>query len=165
MAMVLVLARLLHIVLAMWFVAGLAGRTYTLRAARRSDDIALVEKLSELSGGFDRYFVVPGSQAVLALGLLTAWAGGYPLFGFLQGSTANWLLVSLLLFALLVAMVPTVFVPSGKVFDVALGQAVAAGQVTPDLTAALNSRRVAWAHGVELILVATIIVLMIAKPF
>jgi uncharacterized membrane protein len=165
MVLVLVLARVLHVVLAMWFVAGLAGRTYTLRAARRSDDIALIARLTELARGFDRYFVIPGSQAVLVLGLLTAWLGGYPLLGFLQGASANWLLASLLLFGLLVAMVPTVFIPSGKVFDSAMQQALVAGEVTTGLTTALNSPRVAWAHRIEFIVVAAIVVLMVAKPF
>ncbi len=163
--MVLVLARLLHVVLAMWFVAGLAGRTYALHEARRSDDLRIVARLSHLAGGFDRYFVIPGAGAVLVLGLLTALIGGYPLFGFIQGASANWLLASLVLFGALSALVPTVFIPSGKVFDSAMRQALTAGAVTPGLTAALNSPRVAWAHRLEVILVAAIVVLMVAKPF
>ena len=163
--MILVLGRLLHVVLAMWFVAGLVGRTYALHQARRSDDIPVVARLCELAGGFDRYFVIPGAGGVLTLGLLTAWVGGYPLFGFLQGASTNWLLASLVLFALINALVPTVFIPSGRAFDSAMQQALSKGAVTPGLTAALNNRRVSWAHAIELALVAAIVVLMIAKPF
>lgn len=163
--MVFVVARLLHVAFAMWFVAGLVGRTYTFSEARKSANLPIVARLCKLGGGFDRYFVIPGSQAVLVLGLVTAWLGGYPLFGFLQGATANWLLISLVLFGVLLALVPTVFIPSGKAFDAALQQAVTVGRVTSELTIALNDRRVAWAHRTEFALVAAIVVLMVVKPF
>lgn len=165
MSVVLLLARLSHVVFAMWFVAGLAGRTYSLHEARRSDEIGIVARLSRLAGGFDRYFVIPGFGAALVLGLLTAWLGGYPLLGFLQGSSTNWVLLTLVLVAGVMVLVHTVFIPSGKVFDSAMRNALAAGTVTTELTAALNSNRVAWAHRLEFILVAAIVVLMIAKPF
>lgn len=157
--------RLLHIVAAMWFIAGLVGRTYTLREAKRSAEIAIVAKLAALAGIFDRYLVVPGSQAVLVLGLLAAWGGGYPLLGSLQGARSNWLFVAVLLFAGSVALVPTVFIPAGKAFDRALQEAISAGGVTQELSLALTSPRVAWAHRLELAIVAVIVVLMILKPF
>lgn len=159
------LLRLLHVMVGIWFVAGLAGRTYALREARGGAEIAIVAKLSDLAGKFDRYFAIPGSLAVLVLGLLTAWAGGYPLLGLLQGGHSNWLFASLLLFAATVALVPTVFIPSGKVFERAMRAAVASQQVTRELTEALNDRRVAWAHRAELAAIFTIVVLMVAKPF
>lgn len=159
------LLRLGHILAAMWFVSGLVGRTYSLREARASDELTIVARLSALAGIFDRYLVVPGSQAVLALGVLAAWVGGYPLLGSLQGASRNWLLVSVLLFAASVVMVPTIFIPSGKAFDRALQAAVAEGRVTEGLTLALMNPRVAWAHRLELAIIAVIIVLMILKPF
>jgi uncharacterized membrane protein len=165
MAELVIVLRLLHVAVGMWLVAGLAGRTLTLSAARRSDDIALVAELSRLGGRFDRLLVIPGAQAVLITGLVTAWLGGYPLFGILQGAHANWLLVSFLLYAVVTAMVPTVFLPTGKVFDTAMERARAAGAVTRDLTAALNNPLVAWAHRAEFVMIGLIVVLMVVKPF
>src|SRR5439155_1473837 len=147
---VIVGLKLLHVVAGMWLVAGLAGRTLALAAARHSRDIGVVAEVSRLGGRFDRFLVIPGAQAVLITGLLTAWLGGYPLFGFLQGAHANWLLLSFLLYVAITAMVPTIFLPTGKVFDAAMQQAVSAGSVTPSLTAAFHNQRVAWAHRGEL---------------
>ena len=165
MAGLMVTLKLLHVVVAMWLVAGLVGRTLALSAARRSEDIALVTELSRLGGRFDRILVIPGAQAVLISGLVAAWLGGYPLFGILQGAHANWLLVSLVLYAAITVMVPTVFLPTGKVFDAAMQRALAAGAVTGDLTAALNNPRVAWAHRAEFVMIGLIVVLMVVKPF
>ena len=161
---VIVGLKLLHVVAGMWLVAGLAGRTLALAAARHSQDIGVVAEVSRLGGRFDRSLVIPGAQAVLITGLLTAWLGGYPLFGFLQGAHANWLLLSFLLYAAITAMVPTIFLPTGKVFDAAMQQAVSAGSVTPSLTAAFHNQRVAWAHRAELVMIALIVVLMVVKP-
>lgn len=160
-----ILGKLLHVALALWFVAGLVGRTLALAEARRSSDIVVLSALARLAGRFDRLLVIPGSQAVLVSGLLAAWLEGFPLLGFLQGARANWLLVSLLLFVGITALVPTVFIPSGKVFDQALARAIKAASVTSELTAALNDHRVAWAHRTELLVISVIIVLMVLKPF
>lgn len=165
MAGLLVGLKLVHVAVGMWFVAGIVGRTLALSAARRSDDIALVSELSRLGGRFDRFLVIPGAQTVLLTGILSAWLGGYPLFGILQGAHSNWLLVSLLLYAAMTAMVPTVFLPTGRVFDAAMQRAVAAGAVTRDLTMALNNPRVAWAHRAEFVTIGLIVVLMVVKPF
>src|SRR5438552_10669417 len=74
---VIVGLKLLHVVAGMWLVAGLAGRTLALAAARHSQDIGVVAEVSRLGGRFDRFLVIPGAQAVLITGLLTAWLGGY----------------------------------------------------------------------------------------
>jgi hypothetical protein len=62
-------------------------------------------------------------------------------------------------------MVPTVFLPTGKVFDAAMQRALAARAVTRDLTGALNNPRVAWAHRVEFVMIGLIVVFMVGKPF
>jgi hypothetical protein len=61
---------LLHVAVAFWFVAGLPGRNLTLARARSSRRIGSVDELVELAGRFDRLMVIPGSLAVLLLGLL-----------------------------------------------------------------------------------------------
>src|SRR5262245_774482 len=70
---------LLHVVAAFWFVAGLLGRNITMARARVATDIRTLDELVTLSGRFERLLVIPGSFAVVALGLLAAWALGQPL--------------------------------------------------------------------------------------
>jgi hypothetical protein len=152
---------LLHVAVAFWFVAGLIGRNLALARARSRRQVGLVEELVELAGGFERLMVIPGSFAVLLLGLLAAWAQGRPL----AGAGNGWLLVSLLLYVPLFAMVPLVFLPRGRVFDRALADARERGAVTPALTSALRDPVVAAARTLELVVVAVILALMVVKPF
>jgi uncharacterized membrane protein len=100
---------LLHVAVAFWFVAGLVGRNLTLARARASDQLGSAAALVELAGRFERLMVIPGSFAVLVLGLLAAWATDRPF----TGPGNGWLLASLLLYVPLFAMVPLVFLPRG----------------------------------------------------
>jgi hypothetical protein len=152
---------LLHVVAAFWFVAGLLGRNLTMARARTSSDLRMLDELVALSGRFERTMVIPGSFAVVALGLLAAWVLGQPL----AGSNNWWVLVSLLLFVAIGVLVPTVFLPHGKVFEHALADARGRGEVTPELRAALRDPAVRNARSAELVGVAIIIVMMVTKPF
>ena len=75
------------------------------------------------------------------------------------------LCLALVVLATMIPLVPLVFLPRGKVFDAALADAEAAGEVTPALTAAFHDPAVAAARWYELGVVAAIIVLMVTKPF
>ena len=152
---------LLHVVAAFWFVAGLLGRNITMARARTASDIRLVNELVTLSGRFERMMVIPGSFAVVLLGLLAAWALGQPL----AGSNNWWLLTSLLLFVAIGVLVPVVFLPHGKVFEQALADANAKGEITPDLRTALRDPAVRNARAAELVSIAVIVTLMVTKPF
>jgi uncharacterized membrane protein len=150
---------LLHVATAFWFVAGLAGRDVSMTRAARATDIASVQAITGVAGVFDRFFVVPGSIAVLVAGLIAMVATDLSL------GDQTWLLVALILFLTMVPLVPLVFLPRGKVFDVALREAVVAGEVTPGLRAAFADPVVAGARWYERIVVAVIVVLMVTKPF
>ena len=152
---------LLHVLTAFWFVAGLLGRNITMARARTASDIRTLDELVTLSGRFERMMVIPGSIAVTVLGLLAAWALGQPL----AGTNNWWLLTSLLLFVAIGLLVPVVFLPHGKVFEHALADAKAAGEVTPELRAALRDPAVRNARAAELLVVAAIVALMVTKPF
>jgi hypothetical protein len=152
---------LLHVAVAFWFVAGLLGRNVTMARARSTDDLSTLEELVDLSGRFERLMVIPGSFGVLVLGLLAAWAEGQPL----AGSDDWWLLTSLILFVGLGVLVPTVFLPRGKVFEGALADARQRGEVTPELRAAIRDPAVRNARAAELVVVAIILALMVTKPF
>jgi len=158
------LAKLVHVLLGIGLVAGLVGRTVVMHRARQVDDVRLIDELAGVAGSFDRRLVIPCSQLVVLLGLATAWLQGWPILGFLVGGTSNWLLAALVLFLGITALVPTVFIPTGKVFEAALRGAVAQGALTSELSDALADRRVRRAHIFEAIAIFAILVLMITKP-
>ncbi len=157
--------KLIHILTAFWFVGGLLGRAFALSAARRAPRVPTVQALVQLAGRFENVMVRPGSLLILVVGLLAAWAGGWPVLGFLQGGSSNWVLASLVIYLTSIPLVIVVFLPRGRVFDAALQEAAAQGSVTPRLVAAFDDRAVAAAHTYEWIVVVVIIGLMVLKPF
>jgi hypothetical protein len=62
-------------------------------------------------------------------------------------------------------MVPTVFLPRGKKFDSLLQAAMAKGEITPELRAAMDDAVVKLAHLYEEVSVIAIVILMVLKPF
>ena len=152
---------LLHVLSAFWFVAGLLGRNVTMARARTQSDLRMLDELITLGGRFERMMVIPGSAAVLVSGLLAAWAVGQPL----AGANNWWILLSIVLYVAISALVPTVFLPRGKVFEHALADAKAHGEITPELRLALRDPGVRNARAAELAAVAVIVMLMVTKPF
>ncbi len=159
--------RLIHALVGVLLVAGLIGRWVALQHAERAahaGDLGALRTLLTCSGVFERTVILT-SQLVFVLGLLTAWSVGYPLLGFLQGGSTNWLLTSLVLYVGAILLVPTVFVPKGRIFGAALDDSVLLGRPTPALVAAFRDPASRIAHYVELTAVVSVLALMIAKPF
>ena len=154
------IVRLAHVVVAFALVSGLVGRWILLTRAARSDDVEAAHRLSEAASPFERMAQVSGT-AVLPLGLLTAWAQGYPWLGL----TTGWMLISVLLLLPIIAMVPLVFIPRGRIFEAEMATARASGEVTPGLRAAWNDGAVAMARRYELAAISAVVVLMVVKPF
>jgi type VI protein secretion system component VasK len=128
---------------------------------RTATDIGTLQELVDQSGRFERLMVIPGSVAVLVAGLLAAWAQGQPL----AGADHWWLLTSLILFVALGVLVPTVFLPHGRIFEQPLEHAKQRGQVTPELRTALRDHAVRNARATDLVVVAVILTLLVTKPF
>jgi Predicted integral membrane protein (DUF2269) len=105
----------LHVLTAFVLVSGVVGRGIALQEAARARDIRVVDALVGLAGRFEVMARVP-SIVVLLLGLLTAWRGGWPILGFLQGGSVNWILASLVLYATLAPLIIWVFLPKGRIF-------------------------------------------------
>ena len=101
---------------------------------------------------------------MLAFGLLTAWLQGQPLLGTFGGAHSNWLLISLLLFALPIPIVIGLLIPRRKARVAALDTALTLGTITPELRAALADKVVTRSRMVELLIVAVILIRMILKP-
>lgn len=153
--------KLLHVLTGFWFVAGLAGRNVSFAQARSEEAIGRVEALMTAAGRFERLMVIPGSAAVLVLGIVTMLAQGWSFLG--EGN--RWLPTSVVLFAATAALVPTVFLPRGRVFEEAFEAAKREGAVTPALSGAFADPAVAWARRSEVVAVTVVIALMVLKPF
>jgi uncharacterized membrane protein len=160
------LMKLLHVLAAFWMISGVVGRGLAFWQARKAKDVQAVHALLRLSEFFERYAVIPVSMAVFLFGLILTLMQGWPLFGFLQGSPSNWLLVSFILFlGVLLAIAPLKLIPRRKERERALQEALAQETITLRLMSALNDKVVLRFRVVELIALIIIIILMVLKPF
>lgn len=112
-----IVLKFLHIISVIMFVGGLFARQLVRSHAKKTDDIKMFAALNFAAGRIESTLVIPGSAAALVLGIILALIGGVPIFGFLQGGSQNWLLVSNILLIGSLVIVPTVFIPRGKKFD------------------------------------------------
>ena len=128
------LLKLVHIFTAFWFVGGVLGRGYALARARQATDVKQLDAIMQIVDLLDKRAVIPGSTAVLVAGIAIALASNWPVLGFLQGGTVNWVLASLLLFISNIPLVIFVYNPRGKTFGNALQVALAQNRITPELT-------------------------------
>jgi uncharacterized membrane protein len=119
----------------------------------------------QAAGRIENSMVIPGNLAVILFGVILALVMGAPIFGFLQGASQNWLLVSNVLLVIMLSAVPLVFVPRGKKFGAVLEEALAEGRMTPELRAEMDDKLVQVVHMAEIIGVMIIVVLMVFKPF
>jgi len=159
------IVKLVHILLGIGLVVGIVGRDVTLRRAAWADDLGTVHALLDVADVFERILVRPMSMLVVAVGLVSALLQGVPILGFLVGGTTNWLLASVVLFVAIVLLVPTVFLPRGRIFAAALAASDGQGVVTPELQAAFHDPAVERGRLAELIGLIVVIALMVLKPF
>ena len=83
--------------------------------AGRSTSVQQLQAMLPIGTIFEKRMVIPGSTAVLLAGLITAWAQGWPILGFLQGGASNWVLVSLFLSLTISPLIRFVFLPRAKI--------------------------------------------------
>ena len=161
-----VFMKLLHVLAAFWFLSGLVGRDFAFWRAGKATSVQAVQALLQISDFFERYAVIPVSMAVFLFGLIVTFMQKWPLFGFLQGSPINWLLLSFILFlGISLAIGPLRLVPRRKQRSKALEEALVQKTITPELTATLNDPVVLRFRAIELGIVVLIIILMVTKPF
>lgn len=159
------LIRFLHISTAIIFMGGIFARQMVRSDAKKTDDVRIFAALSQAAARIENFMVIPGNLAVILFGVLIALMTGAPIFGFLQGASRNWLLVSNILLVLGFLAIPLVFIPRGKKFDLVLKEALAEGRMTPELRAALDDKLIRFLHTVEIVLVVFVVGLMVFKPF
>jgi uncharacterized membrane protein len=161
----LLVVRFLHIASAVWFIGGVVARQIVRAYSKRTEDVQRFAIMSEAAGRIETSMVIPGNFAVIVFGVIYGLMIDAPILGFLQGASRNWLLVSNILLLLGFFNIPLVFIPKGKLFDVALKDALAKGQMTPKLRAQMDDRTVRIVHFIELAALAVITVLMVFRPF
>jgi uncharacterized membrane protein len=158
--------KLMHVLTAFWFISGVVGRDVAFWWAGKAKSVQAIHALLQISEFFERYAVIPVSIAVLVFGLIVTWMQKWPLFGSLQGSETNWLLVSFLLFIGISAFIgPLGLVARRKERTHAVEEALTQGTLTLRLMAALNDKVVNRFRAVEMAVVVVIIILMVTKPF
>lgn len=158
--------KLMHVLTSFWFISGVVGRDFAFWRARKVTDVQAAHALLQISDFFERYAVIPVSIAVLAFGLIVTWMQKWPLFGFLQGSPTNWLLVSFALFVGISAFIgPLGLITRRKERTHAMQEALAQETMTFRLLAALNDKVVNRFRAVEMVVLLIIIILMVTKPF
>ena len=157
--------KFLHIVAVIMMVGGIIARQIVRGIAIKSDDVKVIASLTQVAMRIDRAMVIPGGNLVLVFGVILALMLNWPIFGFLEGASQNWLLVSNILLLVIIVIVPTIFLPHNKKLDSLLQNAAAAGRVTPHLKAVLNDKTNRLAHHIEEILILAVTALMVLKPF
>jgi hypothetical protein len=99
------------------------------------------------------------------MGIILAVMQKWPVFGFLQGSSQNWLLVSNVMLIVMIVLIPAVFIPHNKKVETLLQSALAEKLVTQELASALNDKKNMVAHYAEEVIVLVVAALMVLKPF
>jgi hypothetical protein len=159
------LLRFLHIGSAILFVGGVFARQFVRSLARKATAVRDLAAFNQSAGIIERLMVIPGSAAVLVFGVILALLTGAPIFGILQGASQNWLLLANFLLLFDVLAVPLIFLPRGRRFEPLLADALAAGQITPELRAAMADPVVRAAHLYEMASLAAVVALMVFRPF
>ena len=160
-----IVVKFLHVSSVIVCVGGLFARQLIRQHAKKSNDVQLFATFSQAAGKIENAMVIPGMTAILVFGVALGLIGHSPILGFLQGAQQNWLLVSNILLIGILVIIPTVLVPRGKIFEPILQDALAKGQITPELRVAMNDNIVNIAHRYEEVALIIITALMVLKPF
>jgi uncharacterized membrane protein len=159
------IVKFFHIAAVAITIGGMFARQLVREHAKKSTNVKLVASLTQVAIRIDRIMVIPWSNIMIIMGIVLALMLKWPIFGFLQGATQNWLLVSNILLLIMVVLIAAVFIPHNKKLESILQPALAEGRVTPELSAALNDKRNRISHYIEEAAILTIAALMVLKPF
>jgi len=159
------IVKLLHIIAVALTIGGMFARQLVRSLAKKNDDVNVVATLTRVAVRIDRMLVIPWSNIMIAMGILLAIMQKWPVFGFLQGASKNWLLLSNVLLVIMLILIGAVFVPYNLKVVALLESALTQGSVTPELAAALDDRGNNISHLFEEILILAVAALMVLKPF
>jgi len=154
-----------HIIAVTITIGGMFARQLVRGFAKKSDDVKVVASLTRVGVRIDRAMVIPWSNIMIIMGIILAVMQKWPIFGFLQGASQNWLLVSNLLLVVMIVLIPSIFIPHNKKVEALLQTGLTQGRIPPDLSAALNDKVNKLAHYAEEAIVLIVAALMVLKPF
>jgi uncharacterized membrane protein len=157
--------KFLHILAVTITIGGMFARQLVRNVAKKSEDVKTVASLTQVAHRIDRMMVIPWSNTILVFGIILAVMLKWPIFGFLQGASQNWLLVSNILLIFMLSLIPAVFIPHNKKVEVLLQTALQEGTVTSEMRATLADKKNQTAHLAEEIIILVIAALMVLKPF
>jgi uncharacterized membrane protein len=159
------IVKFFHVIAVTITIGGMFARQLVRAQAKKSDDIKVVASLTQSAVRIDRALVIPWSNIMILMGIALAVMQKWPIFGFLQGASQNWLLVSNILLIVMMVLIPTVFIPHNKRIDTLLQTALAQGIVTSELKSALDDQKNKLGHYAEEVIVLAVAALMVLKPF
>lgn len=157
--------KFLHILAVTITIGGMFARQLVRGIALKNNDVKTVATLTHAATRIDRTLVIPWSNIIFLAGIVLAVMQKWPILGFLQGSSQNWLLVSNILLIVMLVLIPTMFVPYNKRLEPILQTALTEGRITSELSATLQEKRNKLAHLAEEIIILVITALMVLKPF
>ena len=134
------IVKYLHIIAVIITTGGMFARQLARGMAKKSDDVKAVATLTQVAHRIDRMMVIPWSNTILIFGVILAVMMKWPIFGFLQGASQNWLLVSNILLIVMLSLIPVVFIPHNTKVEALLQTALAKRSVTSELSVALNDQ-------------------------
>jgi len=154
-----------HILAVAIMIGGIFARQAVRAYARKSGDVKVVASLTQLAVRLDRGMVIPWSNVMILMGIVLAVTQKWPIFGFLQGASQNWLLVSNILLIIMMIIITAIFVPHNRKVEGLLQLALADGRITPQLTSALDDKINKLGHLAEEAIIVMVAALMVLKPF
>jgi uncharacterized membrane protein len=159
------IVKFIHILAVTITIGGMFARQLVRGIAKKNDDVKNVAILTHVAVRIDRTLVIPWSNIIFLMGIILAVIQKWPILGFLQGASQNWLLASNILLIIMLALIPTMFIPHNKKVESILRSALTEGRVTSELSDALDDKKNKLAHHAEEIIVLVIAALMVLKPF
>jgi hypothetical protein len=146
-------------------VGGIFARQIVRSYAKRLRDVKVISELYKAAGRIESVMIRPFTGFVVLFGAIYAAMIKAPIFGFLQGAAQNWLLVTNILVLMIPLPIIFFFIPRGKVFEPIMNDALAKGQVTPELRDQLHDPAMERMHLLEMVGVIFVVILMVFKPF
>lgn len=148
----------LHILAAMWLVAGILGYIVLYLRARRADDIAEVRATLGSARAVERWLATPGAGLVGIFGLLLMWR--YSDLGIDVGKW-TWLHISIVLWL----SINIIGAFTNRATRRAVELAAASGGSLADVRAALSSGAHAGLLALNALITLFVIYLMVFQPF
>jgi uncharacterized membrane protein len=150
---VFLLVRSLHVLAAFCYIGGLSGYLGMRLALLNSSSLEAVALLQRILHRFEKFMLLPGGALLVIFGILTAWLEHWPHF-------------ALEAIGLLLLMIPFVVIsgPRAQKVDMALAEALQAGELTGRLRAAMRDKVLFVSELATVAIVLLILFLMLVKP-